>query len=822
MKLRFKILTLLVPLIMAPMFITAWFAFQQLQDTSEQQAFNKVDTIFSHISEDFQTLQHTAEDNIKFFSSNKLIQDYLLSDEQEPEHSVLQQSLLELLKSYQDAYPEYYEIRLIMPDGDEKIRQTGIYVENETSNESKTRYFQNIRSSVDDITTSVFRNPDNGEYSLYVAKRIFSRKSLTNIADKKASSLGYLVTTMDLRSFKSHLNNDNSIFNGFLFLMSGENKLIFQTGNSPFSNQQIPEEITQHSRNLVTENSFMLLDSKGESYYFKGVMLHPDICLFAGIPYKEFLQSSYQLAFIVAGVTLSTLLVTVILLYIVFNKTIINPINRLRDAIQEINSGNYIVDIGEINDDEIGDLTRAFAEMGKNIRDFNKKITALAYKDNLTGLPNRHMFQDSLKRLLKQSERNNERLAILYIDIDDFKHINDTLGHQVGDMFLQDVSRRLSSILREDDYLTYVDSSQPVENNFVARLGGDEFIIILPRLSDSLDAAVVAERLTAELAKPFKINKQEFFVGASTGITIFPDDGKTIDILIKNADIAMYHAKNLGKNNYKYFSKSMNFDLKRKLSLEGKLRKAIEAGWLTLDYQPIIDVETNEIVSLEGLCRWEDPELGVISPDEFIPLAEDSGLILPLGKWVIEEACKQNKSWQEQGLPKIPVAINISSIQFDRQDLSSCIANALESSGLEAQYLTIEITESSIIKSPEQTIEVLKRVKELGVNISLDDFGSGYSSLSYLRNFPVDALKIDRDFAQEMAFGNDNATIVSAILIMAQTLNLKVIAEGIQDTKQLDFLKSKKCDQVQGFLFSRPLSSQNIPALLSVPHLKSA
>ena len=821
MKLRLKILTLLVPLIMAPMFITAWFAFQQLQDTSEQQAFNKVDTIFGHISEDFQTLQHTSEDNIKLFSSNKLIQEYLLIDEREPEYSVLRQSLSELLRRYQDSYPEYYEIRLIMPDGYEKIRQTKIYIENKTDNESETSYFQNIKNNVGDITTSVFINPDNGKFSLYVAKRIFSHKSQANSTNKEARLLGYLVTTIDLKSFKGHLTNENSIFNGFLFLTNSNNNLIFQTANSPFSNQQIPEEITQHSRNLVTENSFMLLDSKGESYYFKGVMLHPDICLFAGIPYKEFLQSRYQLAFIVAGVTLSTLLVTVILLYIVFNKTIINPIKRLRDAIQEINSGNYIVDIGEINDDEIGDLTRAFAEMGKNIRDFNKKITALAYKDNLTGLPNRHMFQDSLKRLLKQSERNNERLAILYIDIDDFKHINDTLGHQVGDMFLQDVSRRLASILREDDYLTYVDS-QPVENNFVARLGGDEFIIILPRLSDSLDAAVVAERLTAELAKPFKINKQEFFVGASTGITIFPDDGKTIDVLIRNADIAMYHAKNLGKNNYKYFSKSMNFDLKRKLSLEGKLRKAIEAGWLTLDYQPIIDVDTNEIVSLEGLCRWEDPELGVISPDEFIPLAEDSGLILPLGKWVIEEACRQNKNWQDQGLPKIPVAINISSIQFDRQDLSSCIANALESSSLEAKYLTIEITESSIIKSPEQTIEVLKHVKELGVNISLDDFGSGYSSLSYLRNFPVDALKIDRDFAQEMAFGNDNATIVSAILIMAQTLNLKVIAEGIQDTKQLDFLKSKKCDQVQGFLFSRPLSSQNIPALLSVPHLKSA
>lgn len=822
MKLRTKILLLLFPLITIPLLLTGWLAYNELKQISEQKTFKQVNNTFTYMKNDFDSILNTSKANIELFSSNKLLQEYLLTEDEQQRYYLFQKPLLAQFKSYQDSYPQYYEIRILLTDGYEDIRKANRAIDNITEQESDTEYFQFIQSSAADISTSLFKNPDNDEFSLYVSKRVLLRDPIQDPIGSEPKLRGYLLLTVDIKFLRDYLYNENTNLSSFLFITDRHGEYIFKSRNVPYTEKKILPEISEHFFSLVNNKSFQLIHSLNKSFYFKGIKLHDNIYAFVGIPMETFSQVSYHLAMVVTGITLVTLLVTMLSSYVVLNNIILDPIQKLGAATRQISAGHYIIDPGEVNDDEIGELTLAFADMGKSIQDSSNKIKNMAYHDHLTGLPNRNMFHDSLQKLLKQTKRNREKLAILYLDIDDFKHINDTLGHQIGDMFLKDVSKRLSSLLREDDYLTYMESSTESKNNFVARLGGDEFIVVLPRQTETLAAAGVAERLLSELSKPFRVKNQEFFVGASIGITIFPNDGEDADELIKHADIAMYHAKEMGKNNYKYFSESLNFTLKRKLSLESNLRKALDRNWLNLHYQPIIDVKTGAITGLEALCRWNDPELGLISPDEFIPLAEESGLIHQLGQWVIEEACRQNKAWQDEGLPKLPMAINVSSIQFDRRDLVTCIEKALNETQLSAQYLTIEITESSIMASPEKSIDVLQKVKALGVNISLDDFGSGYSSLACLRTFPIDTLKIDRSFAEEMSKKSDKATIVSAIMLMAHTLHLKVTAEGIQEASQLEYLKVHNCDNVQGYFFSRPLPAEQIPQLMAAPTLKTA
>jgi diguanylate cyclase (GGDEF)-like protein len=430
-----------------------------------------------------------------------------------------------------------------------------------------------------------------------------------------------------------------------------------------------------------------------------------------------------------------------------------------------------------------------------------QKLTHIAYYDALTNLPNRELFRDRLRQAIIQARRHKRMFAVMILDLDRFKGINDTLGHKIGDSLLQYVSERLVNSIREGDT--------------VARLGGDEFIILFPDIAQARDASFVAQKIHNTLLKGFLLDSQELFITASIGISLYPSDGTDVDTLIKNADVAMYQAKAQGRNNYQFYTPTMNTEALSKLMLENNLRKALERKEFVLHYQPLVELSTGRITGAEALVRWKHPRLGLLSPLEFIPIAEETGLIVPIGEWILENVCVQGKTWNEMGLSPFRMTVNLSMRQFAHDAVLKTVLNALEKSDLDPDHLELELTESIVMQNAEQTIVTLHELKSAGIQISLDDFGTGFSSLSYLKNLPLNRLKLDRSFVSGLAKETKNESISKAIIGIAHSLSLKVIAEGVETFDQLELLRSWKCDEVQGFLFSRPIPVEEITRLMT-------
>jgi len=424
-----------------------------------------------------------------------------------------------------------------------------------------------------------------------------------------------------------------------------------------------------------------------------------------------------------------------------------------------------------------------------------------ASHDRLTGLPNRMLFDDRLSLALARTHRYGDMLAVIFLDLDGFKRINDTLGHAVGDQLLQKVAQRLTSCLRKGDLL--------------ARWGGDEFTLLLSSISCGEDTTKIAQRILDTLNAPLKFQGQELHIKASLGIALAPYDGEDADTLLKNADAAMYRAKQQGRNNYQLYTSAIGTKAQERLVLENNLYKALERQEFQLHYQPQFNLETGEIVGMEALIRWQSRESGLISPGEFIPLAEEMGLISSIGEWVLWTACAQNRTWQSLGLPPVRVAVNLSARQFQQKNLVKIIAQVLESTKLPPHYLELEITESIAMQDIPTTISILQTLRGMGIQIAIDDFGTGYSSLSSLKHFPLDKLKIDQSFVRELVRDSDDAAIITALVALGHGLKLEVIAEGVETQEQLKFLRSVKCDGIQGYLLSRPLAVHEATKVLS-------
>jgi diguanylate cyclase (GGDEF)-like protein/PAS domain S-box-containing protein len=425
-----------------------------------------------------------------------------------------------------------------------------------------------------------------------------------------------------------------------------------------------------------------------------------------------------------------------------------------------------------------------------------KQIQFLAYYDALTGLPNRTLLQDRLAKALAGARRHKHKVALLFLDLDRFKDINDSLGHSVGDLLLQEVAERLKKWGREQDT--------------VARLGGDEFLITVTQVKDLTDVAIAAERLMDAMTAAFLVQGHSLNVSCSIGVSIFPENGTDCETLIKNADAAMYCAKDSGRNSFRFFAEDMNAQAVERLSLENSLRLALGKKELFLVYQPQMHVATGRVTGLEALLRWQHPTLGLVPPDRFIRIAENSGLIVPIGEWVLRTACSQARKWQEDGLPAVSVAVNVSAVQFRQQGFCELIRSVLHETGLAAQYLELELTESLLLANADVTLSVLRELKSMGLTLAIDDFGTGYSNFTSLRQFGVSKLKIDRSFIRDVATNSDDSAITAAIISMARSLRLKVIAEGVENEAQMSFLRAHNCNEIQGYYFSKPLAVEKV------------
>lgn len=436
-------------------------------------------------------------------------------------------------------------------------------------------------------------------------------------------------------------------------------------------------------------------------------------------------------------------------------------------------------------------------------REGEAQASRLSYQDPLTALPNRVRFQSNLATAIEQTVRLGRLLGVLFLDLDRFKLINDTMGHGAGDALLREVARRLKSCVRDEDA--------------VARLGGDEFTLVLSDLADAGAAAIVAQRILRALSRPFGIDGRQVHTSASIGITLCPVDGKTVDALIKQADTAMYRAKERGRDGYAFFTAEMHSQVEKRVFLEDGLRHALDRREFVLHYQPQVDIERGRIFGLEALLRWERPSTGLVSPGEFIPVAEETGLIVPIGEWTLHTTCMQLRHWEEAGIIIPRVAVNVSAVQFRQPNIVQVVSAALKETRVDAHRLEIELTEGVVMHDAKAVIATLDELRELGVRVSLDDFGTGYSSLSYLKRFPIDTLKIDQSFVRGLPENVHDAAITQLIIAMAQSLRLQVVAEGVETPEQLEFLRAHGCDYIQGYFFSRPLTAANLAAFVTDP-----
>lgn len=490
------------------------------------------------------------------------------------------------------------------------------------------------------------------------------------------------------------------------------------------------------------------------------------------------------------------------ILGLLLGRSISGSLASLALTTRKIADGNPTLPIVQhSNIKEIQEFSESLLKIVHTLKEDQERIKLQANYDFLTGLPNRNLFMDRLSRAIKNAERQNSTLVLMFIDLDQFKAVNDSMGHQAGDDLLQQAAQRLQNSVRSSDT--------------VARLGGDEFTILMPDISKIGHIETLSKQLLDSLSKLYTLQDYEAFVSASIGITVYPDDGTAADVLLSNADSAMYSAKEKGRNNAQFFTLEMNLHALRQRELETELRKAIENEQLTLAFQPIYQLSTDEIQGAEALLRWESETLGVISPVEFIPLAEETGLILPIGEWVLTQACKTAASWNAHTSEPIYIAINLSSRQFQRTNVYDLVVNTLKDVRLSPSLLTLEITESLLLEDDEETLSSLHRLQEQGIKIAIDDFGTGYSSLSYLKRFPVNTIKIDRSFIRDIPDDENDTALVQSILSIGKTLKMKTIAEGVETEEQYHFLKKLKCDMVQGFYKSKPVSSKVFDELLA-------
>ena len=591
---------------------------------------------------------------------------------------------------------------------------------------------------------------------------------------------------------------------------------------------RLQDDIAATQRILNREIDHIVLDTTDHTAFkdpsvaaferapFGAVAEHQFLVLGLATPLQNVLSESRVLGLTILQITLF-FSAAALLIALILSRLLVRPLKSMTTALAQFSAGKIIEGLPTHRADEIGALAHSFHAMAaklnaqvSELEDKKLHLDYLAHHDQLTGLPNRLLFLDRLKQAMHKAERNKERLALLFIDLDRFKHINDSLGHLVGDEVLKIVALRLQAYVRKEDT--------------ISRLGGDEFTILLEELHTPTDAAAIAQKFIGLFKQPFIVGDNEFYLSSSIGISIYPDNGAQAEDLLRNADAAMYKAKEQGRNNFQFYTEDMTARALQHVLMENNLRRSIELHEFQLHYQPFVNLHSAEIVGLEALVRWDHPTLGLIQPNDFIPLAEETGLIVALGEWVLASACAQVAAWYGAGLNPGRVAVNLSGNQLQHAGLVEVVTQTLKDTGCKAEWLELEVSEGFYMQEAERSTAVLKQLQALGIELAIDDFGTGYSSLAYLKKLPISKLKIDKSFVRDLPQDADDAAIARAVIALARSMKLKVIAEGVETEEQLAFLKNEGCDEIQGFLYARPMTADKLTLLLQQathPHARA-
>lgn len=820
MRLKAKIIVILVPILLIQLVAALLPASVIYQDYYKDQ-------INKHISDSVEQMQSAFDAQARNLSADSFmlskahtVNRYLRIDNQALRFQVMHKTLLAEFASFQEANSEYFEISLIAPDGYEEVTQLNTGAENLTDEEQDSFYFKAFSSSPNEYDTIVGINPDDNQWVLISGRKLYLTPKADQV-DQSKRFVGLLIIKTNFDFIKQLINRNSLSDKGHLALYHDDGRIIWQSNEQPdIAEKHLAllkaEHLQPAEKPLSLPIMLNTINFEQASLIVGQAHLMNGLNLAAAWPESELTAIISEMGLASTVISLLFMMICLIALYLLLNKVLIQPIIHLGSKAISMGHGKFEASAQSPSKDELGDLYATIRAMGERLLKQKQSLYKIAYQDSLTQLPNRRRFLDQLDEHFGQDTTALSDTALLFIDLDGFKQVNDRYGHHAGDDVLREVAIRLKNVLRIDDVLDINANHLKNLNHHLARLGGDEFTVLLRQVKGPESINPVAERILLSLKAPFIFGTQEFYLSASIGIALCDRNSQSSVSLLKNADSAMYQAKQNGKNSFHYFDPSTSRKLLQGLELKNELRKAINNNNLLLVYQPQVCAQTGALVGIEALARWKTPDQVWISPEIFIPLAEESGLIMQLGRWVMLEACRQNRQWQVEGLPVVPVSVNVSNIQLVQEDMYQTVLGCLHETGLTPELVKFEVTESSIMQGKD-SIQQLQKIRESGVSVSLDDFGTGYSSLSALRGLPIDELKIDKSFISDLASGDDGIAIVSAIIAMAKQLHLSIVAEGVENATELDFLRQKKVDIIQGYYFSKPLTADMLKQTYLLP-----
>lgn len=795
MKLQTKILGILIPLIILPMFLVGFMAYQQINHLVINNAQDHIDTLLNQIKFNLTTHLDRAEDTLRFINQDNLFQNYI-NAEKNQRYSVFYKPLAKSLKGILTTQPQYLEIKLLLPNGEEELVVSQVSDTSPSDPQIIPNFYTQLKTFSEESQVALSKADNNESSAIVIGKPVYK-----NTETGSSSLFGYLVLAMDL-GFIDDLPVPHKANTPNLVITDKTGKIFFSSDNqlADFARRVSRSNIRTRNFNVLTESHH--IDQK---FLTKTYNIETDIYATGIISKNILMDGASKLNQTVLMITISIVVLFSGVLFTVIKVFVIKPLARLSQTANAIAAGDMDSEIQISQDDEVGELAQAFASMRTHLKASTQQIEELAYYDSLTGLPNKITFLETIQQLLAQAKENNEIIAVLFFDLDNFKNINDGLGHDMGDLLLMEVSNRLKDCIRATDLLERATNlPEETQSHLIARMGGDEFTLVLSQINTIEEASKVAVRILSKLSQPFILHEHEIYIGASIGIACFPHDGETPEILLKHADIAMYEAKARGKNNFQYFDHKMNEPVSERLSLESSMRAALDNDEFRIVFQPRVPMQGNNRYEFEALIRWQHPEKGFVSPGLFIPVAEETGFIQHIGDWMLDKACAQIKEWLNDGYKDVLVSINLSPVQFNYGSPSNSVRNALSKYDLHPRHLELEITESGLMQNENTAANLLSSLKEIGVRIALDDFGTGYSSLAYLLRFPIDTLKIDRTFIRNLTENPQAVSVLKTITSLAESLNLETVAEGVETKEQLNIVQKMGCHNIQGFLFAKP------------------
>ena len=833
MRLQRRFLSVIVPVITLALLALGWLAYDQLRRGAQDELSSRMLLALERIEQQSLGWVYATETNVDLVAGAAAIEDYFALGEDEREGGAASVPVHALFDKLRRTVPEYREIRLLRRDGHEELRVAEPGLVNRSEEERGTPWFDAVGLNwALAIHTDVVSHPDDGEIVLMVAKPVRHRAVRADGKPGSAMLEGYLAVAANLDFLQAEMRRFGTVPGAWMTLLdAGGRVLTVSEPGSAAEAVRIGSLARPGGDPDAPTVSEVELDGRRSLVAERRVF--DDLRLVAVVPEEALDAGAGELAARVALVTVAAIVLASLLFLALLRSVVLGPINRLRQSAVAIGRGRLDTPIEVRHDDEIGELASAFGEMTGRLAESmgelhrsHAKIERLAYRDSLSGLPNRRAFLELVEASVVAAERRGGRLAVMFLDLDDFKRLNDSEGHAAGDRLLREVAERLRTCtgMPEDASGPVPDSTPDASHgraahddptaNRVARVGGDEFVVLLGDVDDAAGARAVARDILGVLAEPVAFDGRARTVGTSIGIALYPDHASDVNGLLTCADTAMYEAKQAGRNTWRLYEPAMREAIDARVALEAELRAALARGTLELHYQPQLHAATGAIAGVEALVRWNHPERGRIGPDRFVPIAEETGLIGPLGEWVLDEACRQWRLWHDAGIAPERVAVNVSRRQFALGDVAADVASALERHGLPPAALEIEITESCVMEGAEDVVRTLEAVRATGVHVAMDDFGTGHSSLGALASLPIDTLKIDRCFVSGVEPGSASDRIVTAILDLGAGLGLGVVAEGVETAEELDYLAARGCQVVQGYHLGRPMPAADATAWL--------